>query len=141
MPEPDSYLYAIVEVFLKSRHQLHNSPEKFADAVRNQIMLNLSTTPPTLTEIAHLFDIPETDFQNQLRTHQLSFKTLLRAAKEELSLHYLNNPDIPLTEIALLLGYSELSAFSRAFRCWTGVSPQKYRRIHSASINPITTPL
>ncbi len=141
MPEPDPYLYAIVEVFLKSRHQLHNSPEKFADAVRNQIMLNLSTTPPTLTEIAHLFDIPETDFQNQLRTHQLSFKTLLRAAKEELSLHYLNNPDIPLTEIALLLGYSELSAFSRAFRCWTGVSPQKYRRIHSASINPITTPL
>ncbi|MDP7557737.1 MAG: AraC family transcriptional regulator [Nitrospinaceae bacterium] len=141
MPDPDPYLYAIVENFLESRQQIHNNPEKFADAVRNQIMLNLSTTPPTLIEIARLFGVPESDFQNQLRAHQLSFKTLLRAAKEELSLHYLNNPDIPLTEIAMLLGYSELSAFSRAFRSWTGMNPQKYRRIYITSISPRTTPL
>ena len=32
-----------------------------------------------------------------------------------------------LSEIAFLLGYSELSAFSRAFRRWHGVSPREYR--------------
>jgi len=37
-------------------------------------------------------------------------------------------PHIPLTEIAFLLGYSELSAFSRAFRQWTGMAPAHYRR-------------
>ena len=101
-------------------------------------MLNLSSTPPTILEIAHLFGVSETDFQNRLRAHKLSFKTLLRAAKEELSLHYLRNPNIPLTEISMLLGYSELSAFSRAFRSWTGVSPQKYRRIQIYSLTPKT---
>jgi AraC-like DNA-binding protein len=40
----------------------------------------------------------------------------------------MDDPEIPLTEIAFNLGYSELSAFSRAFRNWTGISPQKYRR-------------
>jgi AraC-like DNA-binding protein len=35
---------------------------------------------------------------------------------------------MPLTEVALALGYSELSAFSRAFRAWTGMSPQRFRR-------------
>ena len=138
MPDPDPYLFAIVEQFLKSRCQLHGNPEHFADEVRNQIMLNLSSTPPTILEIAHLFGVSENDFQNQLRAHKLSFKTLLRAAKEELSLHYLRNPNIPLTEISMLLGYSELSAFSRAFRSWTGVSPQKYRRIQISSLTPKT---
>ena len=125
----------------QSRCQLHESPEKFADAVRNQIMLNLSSTPPTLREISRLFDISETDFQNQLRANKLSFKTLLRSAKEELSLHYLKNPDIPLTEIAMLLGYSELSAFSRAFRSWAGVSPQRFRRSLTPPLSPKTAPL
>jgi AraC-like DNA-binding protein len=34
---------------------------------------------------------------------------------------------LPLSEVALLLGYSELSAFSRAFRRWTGRSPRAFR--------------
>lgn len=51
----------------------------------------------------------------------------------------MNDPDMPLTEIALLLDYSELSAFSRAFRNWTGMSPQRYRRLNKGSVQPYTT--
>jgi AraC-like DNA-binding protein len=40
-------------------------------------------------------------------------------------------PHMPLTEIAPLLGYSELSAFSRAFARWTGMAPAHYRAIKS----------
>jgi AraC-like DNA-binding protein len=43
-------------------------------------------------------------------------------------MRYVAEPHIPLTEIALLLGYSELSAFSRAFHQWAGMSPARYRR-------------
>jgi AraC-like DNA-binding protein len=42
---------------------------------------------------------------------------------------YLQQRQLPLTEIALLLGYSELSAFSRAFTRWTGTSPRQFRRV------------
>lgn len=138
MPDQDPYLFAIIEPFLKTRCELHDNPETFASIVRNQIKLNLSTAPPTLSEIAHLFGLSERQFHHELHVHGLSFHGLLRAAKQELSLHYMDDPDIPLTEIALLLGYSEQSAFSRAFRKWTGMSPQCYRRTHKNTVRPTT---
>jgi AraC-like DNA-binding protein len=138
MPDQDPYLFSIIEPFLKSRRDLHDNPETFASIVRNQIMLNLSTTVPTLPQIAHLFGIADEQFQHELHAHSLSFQDLLRAARQELSLHYLKDLNIPLTEIALLLGYSELSAFSRAFRNWTSMSPQRYRRTHMSTPNPRT---
>lgn len=138
MPDQDPYLFAVIEPFLRSRCELHDNPETFASIVRNQIKLNLSTTPPTLSEIARVFGLSERQFQHELHAHGLSFHDLLRAARQELSLHYMNDTDIPLTEIALLLGYSELSAFSRAFRNWTGMSPQRYRRTHKHTVRPHT---
>ena len=138
MPGADPYLYSIVEAFLQSRCDLHEKPETFAESVRNQIKLNLSTTTPTVAQIARLFDLSDDDFQQELNAHKLSFKSLLKSAREELSLHYLDCHDVPLTEVAMLLGYSELSAFSRAFRKWTGMSPQKYRQSHRKSPKPHT---
>ena len=138
MPNADPYLFSIVEAFLQSRCQLHANPETFATTVRNQIKLNLSTTLPTIAEIAQLFGLSDTQFQQELHAHKLSFKVLLRAAREELSLHYMDDHDLPLTEVAMLLGYSELSAFSRAFRNWTGMSPQRYRRTRKHPPQPHT---
>jgi AraC-like DNA-binding protein len=138
MPDQDPYLFSIIEPFLRTRCELHDNPETFAAIVRNQIKLNLGTTPPSLAEIADLFGLSECQFQHELHTHGLSFHDLLRAARQELSLHYIKDPDMPLTELALLLGYSELSAFSRAFRNWTGMSPQRYRRTHKTPPQPRT---
>jgi AraC-like DNA-binding protein len=63
-----------------------------------------------------------------LKFNKINYANILKAARVDLALHYMDDPDIPLTEIAFNLGYSELSAFSRAFRNWTGISPQKYRK-------------
>ena len=43
---------------------------------------------------------------------------------------YVKNARLDVAEIALLLGYSEQSAFTRAFRSWTGVTPALWRRQH-----------
>ena len=45
-----------------------------------------------------------------------------------LAIDYLNDPRLTLAEVAWLLGYSEHSALTRAFRRWTGESPQQWRR-------------
>lgn len=128
MPEQDPYLFSIISSFLESRSRIVGNPEDFATVVRNQIKLHLGDRLPTLAEIAQVLGLSDTTFQKQLRAHDLLFPDLLRAARRELALHYLNEPGMPLTEIAYNLGYSELSAFSRAFRSWTGMSPQRYRR-------------
>jgi AraC-like DNA-binding protein len=54
------------------------------------------------------------------------------AARRDLALRYVRETDLPLTEVALALGYSELSAFSRAFDVWIDLSPQRYRRLSHA---------
>lgn len=129
MPTQDPYLYSIIEPFLQSRCELLSNPEDFATVVRNEIMLNLDETPPSLSDLAKKLGMTSQSFQRRLRENDLSFQDLLKAARQELALHYLKDPDVSLTEVAMLLGYSELSAFSRAFRAWTGMSPHRYRRL------------
>jgi len=128
MPDSDPFLFAIITPFLESRCKLAGDPEDLATVVRNQIKLHLGDKLPTLSEIASVLGFSDVALQKQLKAHGLLFPDLLRAARQELALHYMNDPDMPLTEIAYNLGYSELSAFSRAFRNWTGLGPQRYRR-------------
>lgn len=66
--------------------------------------------------------------QRHLEAHGLSFRQLLDDTRRQLAAGYLLDPGLPLGEIAALLGYSEQSAFSRAFRGWHGESPLKWRR-------------
>ena len=48
--------------------------------------------------------------------------------RRELAERYLAEPTLDLTDLAFLLGYSEQSAFQRAFKRWTGQTPGEYRR-------------
>jgi len=48
--------------------------------------------------------------------------------RRDLALRYLASGKSDLTEIAFLVGYSELSAFDRAFRRWTGSTPRAFAR-------------
>ena len=50
-----------------------------------------------------------------------------RSARRELALRYLEDPNKSATDVTFLLGFSGQSAFSRAFRRWTGSSPTEYR--------------
>jgi AraC-like DNA-binding protein len=57
-----------------------------------------------------------------------TFKGQLNELRQTLAQQYLADETLSLSEIALLLGYSEQSAFNRAFRQWTGSTPLKHRR-------------
>ena len=57
-----------------------------------------------------------------------SFRKLLDRTREELARQYICDEGVDLTEIAFLLGFSEQSAFSRAFKRWTGQTPSDMRR-------------
>jgi AraC-like DNA-binding protein len=66
--------------------------------------------------------------QRRLREQGLSFSVVVDKLRCELATHYLSQQQLPITALAPLLGYSEASAFSRAFRRWFGVSPRQWRR-------------
>ena len=52
-----------------------------------------------------------------------------RQGRFELALVLMRDPAIPLTEVALELGYSDSANFTRAFRRWTGLPPRRYRQV------------
>jgi AraC-like DNA-binding protein len=58
----------------------------------------------------------------------MSFQSLLDETRFQLAKSYLLDSSLDLVEMALLLGYSEQSAFTRAFRHWTGMAPAQWRK-------------
>jgi AraC-like DNA-binding protein len=68
--------------------------------------------------------------QRRLADHGASFSRLLQAVRFRNSQRLLRDPEVPLSEIAKRLGYTDLPNFLRAFKRWAGVSPNEYRRLH-----------
>ena len=66
--------------------------------------------------------------QRRLREQGVDFKWLVDDTRRRFSLNYVRERKHTLSEIACLLGYSEVSALNRAFRRWTGSTPSDYRR-------------
>jgi AraC-like DNA-binding protein len=126
--EADPWLLPIVEGHLQQQMAGAPGPDGWIQAVRERVARALSDGQATVQAIARGLGVSVRTFQRQLAAHGLVFKQLADDVRRELALRYLGEPSATLTEIALRLGYSELSAFDRAFRRWTGSSPLEHRR-------------
>ncbi len=124
----DPYLFAVIEPFLAERVASRQAPTDLVAALKQEIKLQLGEGSSTLRALARRMGVESAELQRRLRALGVSYNDLMRAVRRDLALRYVRESDMPLTEIALAVGYSELSAFSRAFRAWTGVSPQRYRK-------------
>ena len=78
-------------------------------------------------DVAPLVNMSVRGLQRRLKALGTSFQKLLDMTRSELAHHYIRDMETDLTEIAFMLGFSEHSAFSRAFRRWTGRSPKETR--------------
>jgi AraC-like DNA-binding protein len=63
----------------------------------------------------------------RLSSEGLTFSEIAEELKGDLARHYLRDSDLPVSQIAWLLGYREISAFTRAFKRWTGKTPRQIR--------------
>jgi AraC-like DNA-binding protein len=71
--------------------------------------------------------------QARLTRAGLRFSDILEQQRIELAKDYLRQDHMSLDEVALLLGYSEQTSFGRAFKRWTGSTPQRFRLVQSVS--------
>lgn len=85
----------------------------------------LDKSPPTLDRMAASFGMTERTLRRKLVDEGLPFRDLLDRVRQDLCRLYFLEDKRPLGEIALLLGYSDLSAFTRAHKRWRGVAPSK----------------
>lgn len=99
------------------------------DHVRTLLATTLANVDAdaALPQIANKLHMSERSLQRRLAAEGTSFDSLLDELRRELSLRYLSDQRISIAEIAYLLGYSEPSAFHRAFKRWTGATPRQLR--------------
>ena len=83
--------------------------------------------------IARLFSMHRRTLNRHLRTEGLAFRQVANEVRFEIACELLENTDMALGQIAAVLRYSELSAFTRAFRRWSGQTPSEWRTNHPQS--------
>jgi AraC-like DNA-binding protein len=81
----------------------------------------------TLERVARTLGMSGRSLQRQLRDEQTSFRELVDEVRRELAISHVKAGKTPITAIALLLDFSDASAFHRSFRRWTGQSPSEFR--------------
>lgn len=106
-------------------------------SVQQNLSRLLREGEPTAEQVGEQLFITSRTLQRRLASEGTSFRQLLQQTRHQLAKQYLQDPRLQLSEIALLLGYSEQSAFSRAFRQWQQQTPVEYRKQHPAQRSPI----
>jgi AraC-like DNA-binding protein len=97
--------------------------ERVEDYVRG----SLSSGSCSIDHCARKLGISERSLQLHMSEHGVRFSEVLQQQRIKLAQGYLKQEELSLDEVACLLGYSEQSSFGRAFRRWTGATPQGYR--------------
>lgn len=98
-----------------------------AGRTRAAILEELPSGTATLELTAEKLLMTPRTLTRKLHDKGTSFKNLLATTRRELAEKYIMDQSLTLTEISFLLGFSEASSFSRAYRVWTGLSPSAHR--------------
>ena len=95
--------------------------------VENAIAVLLPHGQARIENVARRLRITPRTLRRKLAAEGVTFAGLLEDLRIALARHYLAEQDLPISRIAWLLGYTEVSAFSHAFRRWTGRTPRADR--------------
>jgi AraC-like DNA-binding protein len=105
----------------------HASEEALSARVRRLVIEALPAGPPAPAPIARSLGLSARSLRRHLAGEGTSFQALVEETRLALAKQHLENPRLTVSEIAFLVGFSELSPFQRAFRRWTKLTPREYR--------------
>ncbi len=98
------------------------------ERVRELLRSELEHGNPTTERIAERLKMSERTLRRRLALRHTSLKEILDSLRRELSLELLSTPGATIEDVALRLGFSDATAFHRAFRRWTGNTPGEHLR-------------
>ncbi len=134
LPRSDAASRALLDRQARALLRALPDSDGFDRALQRTLVALLPEGRVSLRRVAERLHVSPRTLQRRLAGRGLSWQMLLDRTREQLAGHYLADPSLSLGEIALLLGYSEHSAFSRAYRAWTGRTPARDRRSASVAV-------
>ena len=122
----DPYLLSLLEQQANALMDESDEEDKWLETLKQVVVESFSRGTPTLEQVSHNMNMSARTLHRRLESRNYNFKQFLQETRERLARLYFDDPNLSLNEIAFLLGYSEQSAFSRAFKLWFGVTPRNY---------------
>lgn len=124
----DPHLVRMVDRHAEDLLRAIPPPDNLCALVRAAILRALPGGDPRLGAVARMIGLSARTLQRRLESAGVSYEAMLDSERRDLALSYLRQMQLSLGEVAYLLGFSEPSAFHRAFRRWMGVTPAEYRK-------------
>jgi AraC-like DNA-binding protein len=103
---------------------------EFSDDIRRLLRTQLTSNHHSADDIAHLLAMHRRTLSRRLQGSGMGYRAITNEIRFEIACQLLQDTQVPLAQIAATLGYSEASAFSRAFRRWSGQTPIAWRASH-----------
>lgn len=103
-----------------------------SERIRRLLRRNLGGELPSLDELASQFATTPQTLRRRLRAEGRGFRALKDELRRDAAIELLAQPELTIDDIGHRLGFSEASAFHRAFKHWTGVAPGAYRQSRMA---------
>lgn len=100
------------------------------ERLQQAILQGLQRNDYQIERIAIQLNMSVRQLQRHLQQQHSSYQQRVQQIRHMLAIQYLKDPLLSLQDIALLLSYSEQSAFQRAFKQWTGITPKQWRQQH-----------
>lgn len=129
----DPHLQAMLDQQAEALLQALPQPDAFLSQLQRLMVNALQEGEPTLQQVAQRMGVAERSLYRRLQERGLTYQSLLNRLRHQLAQRYLADPGLSLSEIALMLGYSEQSAFTRAFKSWCGQTPLRQRKAMNPS--------
>jgi len=126
MPGSDPRLHMMMRSCLELLGPGTSGVSEF-DRIQECIRLQMAERSPSMESVTAALGMPASTVRRVLAREGLGFREAVDVVRFDLARQYLGQSHLSLGEIAFLLGYSELSAFTRAFTRWAGVSPLRFR--------------
>ncbi|MGM0767834.1 MAG: AraC family transcriptional regulator [Pseudomonadota bacterium] len=132
IPHRNPYVYSAVLKQVNGVLARLQTRRTFGRKIRRLISRQMSTERIDADTLARQCHMSRQTLYRRLKKEGVSFHELVEQVRKDKALRYVAADHYALGEIAFLLGFSELSAFSRAFKRWTGMAPAQYRARHLA---------
>lgn len=87
---------------------------------------------PSLDAAARKIGMSGRTLRRKLNHLGTNYQAEIESLRQEFAINYLTKSNLPITDIAMRLGYCDSSAFSRAFKGWTGLAPREYKKAYQS---------
>lgn len=106
-------------------------PNNLQGQIREIVCNLLPSGECCIERVATTLDLHPRVLQKRLQQQHTSFSALLQETRRQIALQHLRSKTLSITDLALNLGYAEVSIFSRNFKSWTGKSPRQWKHDNS----------